>query len=214
MKQQSRFDPTLYAIADSSVLTVEQAPALVERAIAGGVTAVQVRAKDLDDSLFVKFALAVTGVAAREGVKVIINDRVALVSAVEADGVHLGSLDMAVSTARALLGAEALIGTTAHNMDEIREAEMSDADYVGFGSIYPSPTKKVEEIQGTEGIRAARQLTTLPMVAIGGITVERAADVIAAGADGIAVISGLWSAEDVEARARRYRAAIDSARGR
>jgi thiamine-phosphate pyrophosphorylase len=146
-------------------------------------------------------------------VKVIINDRVAIVSAVAADGVHLGSQDMAVSTARALLGAEALIGSTAHSMDEIREAETSGADYVGFGSIYSSTTKKVDEIQGTEGIRAARRLTTLPLVAIGGITVERAGDVIAAGADGVAVISGLWSADDVEARARQYRAAIESARG-
>ena len=94
-------------------------------------------------------------------------------------------------------------------MDDIRAAESSDADYVGFGSIYPSPTKKVDQIQGAKGIREARALTALPLVAIGGITVERTAEVIAAGADGIAVISGLWGASDVTARAREYVAEIE-----
>jgi thiamine-phosphate pyrophosphorylase len=209
-----RFDPTLYAIADASVLTAAGAPSLVDSALKGGVTVLQIRAKDLSDADFLDFARAVAGTAAPHGIPVIVNDRVEAVTAVGAHGVHLGAEDMAVSAARSILGDDALIGTTAHSMDEVEAADASGADYVGFGSIFPSPTKVVEEIQGAGGIAMARGLTALPIVAIGGITVERAAEVIAAGADGVAVISGLWGSDDVEARAREYVAEIKSARGR
>jgi thiamine-phosphate diphosphorylase len=212
MNSITSFDPTLYAIADASVMSAEAAPRLLESALKGGVTAVQVRAKELGDSEFVEFGRAVVAAACRYGVPVIVNDRVALVSRLGAAGVHLGARDMAASTARSLLGVDALIGTTAHSKEEIRAADVSGADYVGFGSIFPSPTKKVEAIQGLEGVGKARKLTSLPIVAIGGITAGRAAEVIAAGADGVAVISGLWSAKDVEARAREYIAAIECAR--
>ena len=214
MSPNRRFDPTLYAIADASVMTPSAAPSLVESALAGGVTAVQVRAKELSGPEFLAFARGIVEVAKRRGVAVIVNDRVDLVEALAADGVHLGVGDMPVAAARALLGESALIGTTAHDMEELCAAEASGADYVGFGSIFPSPTKEVVVIQGVEEVVKARKLTRLPMVAIGGITVERTTDVIAAGADGVAVISGLWSATDVESRAREFRSAVRRGRAR
>jgi thiamine-phosphate pyrophosphorylase len=214
MKPYTLFDPTLYAIADASVTPVSTAPGLVKSALAGGVTVIQIRAKELGDSEFLEFARAIAKVAGLHGVPVIVNDRVEAVSHVGADGVHLGAKDMTVTEARSLLGDEALIGTTAHSMDEIRAAEGAGADYVGFGSIFSSPTKMVETIQGVEGIVEARKQTDLPIVAIGGITVDRTADVIAAGADGVAVIFGLWSAADAESRAREYLSAIEEGRSR
>jgi thiamine-phosphate pyrophosphorylase len=212
MKASIRFDPTLYAIADAGVLSAADAPGVLVKAIAGGVTAVQIRAKELTDDEFVGFASELIAVAHSHEIPAIINDRVEAAVSLKADGVHLGAEDMNVPDARRVLGEGSIIGATAHGLEEVAKAEALGADYVGFGSIYPSPSKVVEAIQGIDGVRKARELTRLSIVAIGGITVERAADVIAAGADGVAVISGLWGAEDPESRAREYRAAI--ARGR
>jgi len=206
------FDPTLYAIADAGVLSAADAPEVLAKAIAGGVTAVQIRAKELTDDEFVGFASELIAVARSNKISAIVNDRVEAAVSLNADGVHLGAEDVPVRDAHRVLGKDAIIGVTAHSLEEVANAEALGADYVGFGSIYPSPSKVVEAIQGIDGVRKARELTRLPIVAIGGITVERAADVISAGADGVAVISGLWGAEDPEPRAREYRAAI--ARGR
>lgn len=203
------FDLTLYAIADASIMSIQSAPSLVENAIAGGVTAFQIRAKNLSHSEFLLFAEAVLAATSPHDVRVIINDDVEIALATEADGVHLGADDVPIAEARRTLGDLALIGATAHSMKELKAAAKAGADYIGFGSIYPSPSKKVEAIQGPAGIRKARAVTSLPLIAIGGITVGRAAEVIGAGADGVAVISGLWSAGDVESRAREYRAEIN-----
>lgn len=208
MTSDKRFDPTLYAIADGSIMSVRSGPELVRRAIAGGVTVVQVRAKNLSYAEFLAFAGAIIAAAAPANAPVIVNDNVEIALAAQAGGVHLGAEDSPVLEARRVLGDAALIGATAHSMQEVRVAADAGADYIGFGAIYPSPSKRVDVIQGLDGIRKARALTELPLVAIGGITVERAAEVIGAGADGVAVISGLWSADDVESRAREYRAAI------
>ena len=207
-----RFDPTLYAIADAGVLSTADAPEILAKAIAGGVTAVQIRAKELTDEEFIGFASGLIAVARSEKIPAIINDRVEAAISLNADGVHLGAGDMPVHDARRLMGEDAIIGVTAHSFDEVANAEALGADYVGFGSVFPSPSKVVDAIQGMDGVRKARELTRLPIVAIGGITVARTADVIAAGANGVAVISGLWGAEEPESRAREYRAAI--ARGK
>jgi thiamine-phosphate pyrophosphorylase len=208
MTRRSDLDFSLYAIADASVLPPSHAPSLVERAIAGGVTAVQVRAKGFEDAAFLDFACAIVDAASRHGVPTLVNDRVDIALASGVRGVHLGAGDIPPTVARRLLGPAAVIGVTAHSLEEVRAAEGWGAHYIGFGSIYPSPSKAVETIQGLEGLRRARPLTELPIIAIGGVTVDRASEVIAAGADGIAVISGLWSAEDPESRAREYARAI------
>lgn len=212
MKHDIRFDPSLYAIADASVLPLESVRALLASAISGGVTAVQVRAKKLEDADLLDFASAIVEVASRAGIPVIVNDRVDVALAVGASGVHLGAGDFPPAVARSVLGERSMLGATAHSRDEVAAACAAGADYIGFGSIYRSPSKDVGVVQGLAGLREARRLTDLPLVAIGGITVERAAEVIAAGADGVAVISGLWSSEDPEAGARDYRRAIERGR--
>jgi thiamine-phosphate diphosphorylase len=214
MTTRPPFDPTLYAIADAAVLSPKAAAESLDRAIAGGVTAVQIRSKELTDSAFLSFASKFLAIARQRAIPVIINDRVEAAIELKADGVHLGAKDMAVPDARHLLGEGAIIGVTAHSLKEVDEASTLGVEYIGFGSIYPSPSKAVEAIQGVDGVSKARELTRLPIVAIGGITVERADDVVAAGADGVAVISGLWSAADPESRAREYIAAIERGRAR
>jgi thiamine-phosphate pyrophosphorylase len=212
MSSPRSFDPSLYAIADVSATPPASVRSLVKRAISGGVTAVQVRAKKLEDDEFLEFASAIAEVAAETGVPVIVNDRLDVALAVRASGVHLGAGDFPVRVARRVLGEEYIIGATAHSRGEIEEAVAAGADYIGFGTIYPSPSKDVGVVQGLDGLREARGLTSLPLVAIGGITVGRTAGVIAAGADGVAVISGLWSSEDPGARAREYAAAVERGR--
>jgi thiamine-phosphate pyrophosphorylase len=212
MTPRPQFDPTLYAIADATVLRSRDAPGLLAKAIAGGVTAVQIRAKELTDEEFRSFASELVAVTRRHKIPAIVNDRVEATLSLQADGVHLGSEDKPVPDARRLLGERAIIGVTAHSLDEVVAAGDLGIDYLGFGSIFPSPSKAVDTIQGVDGVRRARELTRLPIVAIGGITVERTAEVIEAGADGVAVISGLWGAEDPGSRAKEYIDAI--ARGR
>jgi thiamine-phosphate pyrophosphorylase len=212
MISRRSFDPSLYAIADASAIPPASARSLVRSAISGGVTAVQVRAKKLDDAALLEFAAAVVEAASAAGVPVIVNDRLDVALAVRASGVHLGAGDLPVGVARRVLGDGYVVGATAHSGAEIAEADAAGADYIGFGAIYPSPTKDVGVVQGLGGLREARRLTALPIVAIGGITAERTAAVIAAGADGVAFISGLWSSEDVEARAREYAAAVERGR--
>jgi thiamine-phosphate pyrophosphorylase len=212
MSSRPPFDPSLYAIADACATPPASVRSLLESAVSGGVTAVQVRAKKLSGADFLKFASAVVEVAAAAGVAVIINDRVDVALAVRASGVHLGDGDFPVGAAREVLGGGYVIGATAHSRGEIAEADEAGADYIGFGAVYPSPSKDVGVVQGLEGLREARRLTSLPLVAIGGITVERTAGVIAAGADGVAVISGLWSSDDPGARAREYAAAVERGR--
>jgi thiamine-phosphate pyrophosphorylase len=214
MTRKIHFDPTLYVIADAAVLRREDAVRLLEGAIAGGASAVQIRAKNLTDREFVAFAGELLLVARARAIPVIVNDRVDIAMAIRADGVHLGADDIPVPDARRLLGGNAIIGVTAHSLDEVGAAADLDVDYVGFGSVYPSPSKVVGVIQGTDGVRRARKLTRLPIVAIGGITAERAEEVIAAGADGVAVISGVWHSEDPKARARQYIEAIARARAK
>jgi thiamine-phosphate diphosphorylase len=214
MDRRISFDPTLYAIADADALPADGFSDFVAQAIDGGVTAVQVRAKGLSDSRFVSFASEILEVARHAGVPVVVNDRADIALAGGAEGVHLGGEDLSPELARRLLGEKAVIGVTAHDLGEVARAEEVGADYVSFGAVFESPSKQMSQVQGLEGLSRARGTTRLPLVAIGGITVERAAAVVAAGADGIAVISGLWSAEDVRLRAAEFRAAIEQGRKR
>jgi thiamine-phosphate pyrophosphorylase len=122
---------------------------------------------------------------------------------VDADGVHVGQDDLPVDSARALLGPGKLIGYSTHVLEQVREADRSTADYVAFGPIFPTASKEnPDRVVGLEGLGKARQVTRKPLVAIGGITLENARAVIAAGADSVAVIRGLVGAPDITQRAK------------
>lgn len=170
---------------------------LVESAVAGGVQLVQLREKQASTREFLELARALRGLLQPRKVPLVINDRVDIALAVEAAGVHLGQTDMPPAEARRLLGPRALIGLSVESLDDAFAAEGEEVDYLGLSPIFSTPTKsELNHSLGLEGIREIRSQSRHPLIAIGGIHVGNAAQVKAAGAHGIAVVSAICSAED------------------
>lgn len=194
-------DFTLYAIADPSCSRGRVLDEMVSSAIEGGATVVQLRDKTASAKRFLGEAKALSSLARTLEVPFIVNDRVDVALASNADGVHLGQEDLPCSEARRLLGSGKLIGVSAHSLQEAREAEQQGADYISLGKIYPSVTKTEGTTIGLSALREVVAAVHLPVVAIGGIGLANLKEVFEAGAAGVALISGLFDAEDVKARA-------------
>ena len=179
--------------------------ALVEQAIAGGARVVQYRGKDPDAARRRSQAASLLAPCRAGGVALIVNDDPGLAAEIGADGVHIGKDDASLAAAREILGPEAIIGVSCYaDLDRAIRAEQAGASYVAFGSLYPSPTKPRATHAPLDLITEARGRLSVPLVAIGGITADNAAAVIAAGADMVAVISGVFAAAEVTAAARAY----------
>jgi thiamine-phosphate pyrophosphorylase len=184
--------------------------AAVAAVLDGGARVLQYRDKSTDAARRLAEASALAKLARDRGATFIVNDDVELALAVQADGVHLGRDDSGLAVARARLGASALIGVSCYDQIERAEAAaVEGADYVAFGSVFPSPTKPHAPRADLALIAEARRRLSVPIVAIGGITPENAAGVRAAGADAIAVISALFASADIEASARRFAALFE-----
>ncbi len=197
----------LYLLADAAVVPRARLEAAVAAALAGGACMVQYRDKAADDATRRALAARLRALCARHGVPFIVNDDPALARAVGADGVHLGRDDPAPAAARALLGPGAVIGASCYNAPALAEAAVAaGADYVAFGSVFPSPTKPEAVRAPLTLIGEARARLGVPVCAIGGITPDNAAAVAAAGADLLAAASGVLAAPDPEAAARRIAA--------
>ena len=188
--------PRVYPITDTQIsgLThVEQVALLAD----SGATLVQLRDKHASGSQFYEHAKAALAVAAERGVRLVINDRVDVALALGGIDVHLGQDDLPPEAARRLLGDEAVIGFSTHNLDQAAQATTWPIDYLAIGPIFATSTKEdADPVVGLEGLRAVREATgAIPLVAIGGITAANARDVIDAGADSVAMISGLWGGD-------------------
>ncbi|BCV22719.1 thiamine-phosphate synthase [Moorella sp. Hama-1] len=187
---------------------------LVRAALAGGATAIQLREKDLPAREQVELGRAIRELTRAAGATFIVNDRLDVVQAVEADGLHIGQEDLPAPIARQLLGPDKILGVSTGTIAEARQAEADGADYLGVGSIYATGSKgDAGEPIGPEGLRAIKEAVNIPVVGIGGINAGNAAAVIAAGAAGVAVISTVIGAPDVAAAARRLREVVTRARG-
>lgn len=194
----------LYLVTDRPLSLGRDLDWIVAEAVRGGTTMVQLREKESDTRDFVALGLKLKELLAPMGVPLLINDRIDVALAVDADGVHIGQSDMPYATARRLLGPDRIIGLSVETMDEVAEANALDVDYVAVSPVYGTPTKTdTAEPFGLEGLRKAAALSRHPVVAIGGMNERTAADVFAAGADGIAVVSAICSAPDPCAAARR-----------
>jgi thiamine-phosphate pyrophosphorylase len=194
----------LYAITPDERDTARLV-ALVRAALAGGAAAIQYRNKDASAALRREQASILVALCRAHGVPFVVNDDVGLAFAVGADGVHLGGDDGDLASARRRLGPERLLGASCYDRLELAvAAARQGADYVAFGSVFPSSTKPAAVRAPLALFGAARREIDLPLVAIGGITVENAPAVIEAGADAIAVISALFDAPDVAARAQAF----------
>ena len=189
--------PRVYPITDFRLSGLSHAQQ-VERLIEGGATLVQLREKELSPSEFFYQAKSALALARKKGTRIIINDRADVAAALGADGVHLGQDDLPPEAARQLLGPAAIIGFSTHNLEQARKAATLPIDYLAIGPIFKTGTKtKPDPVVGLEGIRTVRAaVDRLTLVAIGGITFETAREVLAAGADSVAIISALVSDPD------------------
>ncbi|MBI2217397.1 MAG: thiamine phosphate synthase [Candidatus Rokubacteria bacterium] len=183
---------------------------VLDAVIAGGCRMVQLREKVLPSGVLLPAAEQLRERCRAAGVTFIVNDRVDLALAVEADGVHLGQDDLPPRAARPLLRRGMILGRSTHSVAQARAAQGDGADYVAVGSMFPTVTKPDSQLVGPELIRALRPEIRVPLVGIGGITADNVAEVIRAGADGVAVISAVCGADDPTAAARRF---IDAIRG-
>jgi thiamine-phosphate pyrophosphorylase len=193
---------------DAALCGTRGVAAVVEAAVRGGVTLVQLREKALATRDFVQRARALKALLGPLGIPLVINDRVDIALAVGADGVHVGQSDMPPADVRRLL-PHALIGLSIESLDQLPAAERAPIDYFGVSPVFATPTKlDTMPPIGLEGLRAIRAATRRPLVAIGGIEAGNVAAVIAAGADGVAVVSALCTAADPQAAARALRDAM------
>ena len=197
----------LYVITDTALLAERGLLSTVEAALAGGARMLQYRDKGTDQPRRYQEAAALQGLCAQYQVPLLINDDVALALAVGAAGVHLGEQDGRVSDARSRLGAQAIIGVSCYNeLQRVRQAQADGADYVALGSFFRSATKRTARVADIALLPAAKALCRLPLVAIGGITPDRGATLIAAGADWLAVIQGVFAQADVQGAAAQFAA--------
>jgi len=209
------FDPSLYLILDLALVSARPIDRLVASAVAGGVTLVQLRGKGVPPCELGRVGAQVKALLDPHDVPLIVNDDVAVALAIEADGVHLGQDDQPSAAARALLGEKALIGLSVGSPAEAVGVDGALLDYVSIGPIYGTSTKPdAGPAIGVEGFDRVRRLFPhLPAVAIGGITLDNAADIVRGGANGLAVASALCSAADPAAAARDLRRRIAAASG-
>jgi thiamine-phosphate pyrophosphorylase len=199
--------PRLYAITDRRLSGLSHAEQ-VARLCEGGAAVVQLREKHLSPREFYDEAEAALRVARERGVRVIINDRADIALTLGADGVHLGQEDMPPDAARALLGAEAIIGLSTHSVGQAVAAARLPLDYIAVGPVFATSSKdNPEPVVGLEGVRLVREAVgRIPLVAIGGVTRENARSVLAAGADSVALIGALLAPGDPAEITRRTRA--------
>jgi thiamine-phosphate pyrophosphorylase len=193
----------LYVITDAKLIPRDRFVETVEAALRGGATMVQLREKEAPRAEIVRLGRELLAVTRRYGALLIINDHPSVAQEIGADGAHVGREDPPVAEARALLGPPAIIGASCYgDVARAVAAERDGADYVAFGTPFPSPTKAKRTDISLEIFRQVKQQVQVPVFAIGGITIANAQQVIDAGADGIAVVSGVFAAADVEAAAR------------
>jgi thiamine-phosphate pyrophosphorylase len=183
---------------------------LIAEAAAGGVDVVQLREKDLGYRELLDRARHVRKWTRDAGVLFLVNDRPDIARLAEADGVHLGQDDLPVREARRIVGPDALIGVSTHSLEQLHQAIRDGASYVGIGPVFPSKTKEFEELAGLDYVRQTMSETSLPGFALGGITVENAPEVLAAGAKRLAVSSAICGADEPQPVARAFRALLDT----
>jgi thiamine-phosphate pyrophosphorylase len=190
-------DIRLYLVTDRSLSKGRDMEWLVEEAVKGGVTMVQLREKDCSTREFIELAIRLKQRLLPCGVPLIINDRLDVALAADADGLHIGQSDMPYEMARRLLGKNKIIGLSVENLEQARQANRLDVDYIGISPVFSTPTKTNTSLPfGLEGIREVMSFTKHPAVAIGGINLSNTVEIMQAGADGIAVVSAICSAEN------------------
>lgn len=205
----------LCVVTDPRLARGKDHVAIAQAALAGGADMIQLRDKAGALRALLPQARAIRGLCRAAGALFIVNDRLDLALAAGADGVHVGQEDLPAEAARRLLPPGGILGVSTHNREQAEAARAAGADYIGFGPMFPTGTKETGYTpRGLEALREIRAAVPLPILAIGGVTLENVAAVIAAGATAPAVISAVVAAADVEAAAAEFRRRILAAKGR
>jgi thiamine-phosphate pyrophosphorylase len=207
--RQRLADARLYVLVSGSLCTAS-VEWTIQEAAAGGAQVFQLREKELDDHELLRRARNARRWTSAAGALFIVNDRPDIARLAEADGVHLGQEDLSVKDARRIMGPDALIGVSTHNVEQLRQAILDGANYVGVGPTFSSATKEFEELAGLEFVRQAAAETTLPAFAIGGVGLENADQVVAAGFRRVAVGHAICTADDPRQVAATLRRALAS----
>ena len=197
------FPGSLYTIADTLGRTELSFVDLAKKLCAGGARLLQLRAKNLSTRDFLEIAREVRAICQHHGCVLIINDRADIALAVNADGVHVGQEDLPLAAARKVVGPGKIIGVSTHDPQQAIAAQRGGADYIGFGPLFGTSTKATGySVRGLDQLREIRKLVNVPIVAIGGVTAERAVSALDAGANAVAMISDLVLAPDVTAKVK------------
>ncbi len=210
-----KVDLSVYVITDRKLAAPRSVVEVVQAALRGGATVIQLREKEAPTREMVELGMALLRVTRPAGVPLIVNDRVDVALAIDADGVHVGQDDMPAALARKLIGPDKILGVSAETVEQALLAQRDGADYLGVGDVYGTPTKPdAGPPIGLEGLRRIVEAVDIPVVGIGGIMPDNAAAVIEQGAVGVAVISAVFAAPDPEEATRRLRAAVEAGRQR
>ncbi|MFW6028638.1 MAG: thiamine phosphate synthase [Halanaerobiales bacterium] len=187
----------LYLVTDNKIIGKKDLLISIEEAIKGGITIVQLREKNSSTLDFYNLARKIKKLTTKYNIPFIINDRIDIALAVDADGVHLGVEDMPIHVARKILGKNKIIGASANCVDEALNFQEESVNYLGVGALFPTSTKKNVEKVTLNELKNIKKAVKIPIVGIGGINEKNATDVINAGADGIAVVSSILSKDNV-----------------
>ena len=195
----------LYAVTDRAWTGKQTLYQQVEAALKGGVTCVQLREKELDQAAFLQEAKELCALCRRYGVPFIVNDNVDIAVACKADGIHVGQEDMAAGEVRRRAGEDMILGVSVHTAEEARQAVRDGADYLGLGAVFPTSTKTDAKPMTKETLQAICDAAEIPVVAIGGINRYNLLNLAGSGVDGVALVSAVFSAEDIEGTCRGLR---------
>ncbi len=206
---KSKIDYTLYLVTDRRLMSCETVERSVELSIAGGASVVQLREKDCSSREFYELALRVKKITEPAGVPLIINDRIDICMAVDAEGVHLGQKDLPCKEARRILGEDKIIGVSAALPKEAAQAQADGADYLGVGAVFPTSTKTDTRPVTPDIIREIRAAVTIPFVVISGVNPENIRTLYGLGINGAAVVSAVIAKPDITAAAREMRKAAE-----
>lgn len=202
----------LYVIIDTQTLRGRSHVEVASQAIRGGAKVIQLRDEEHNKKELLSIAQELRNLCAAQDVLFIVNNYLDIALAVEVDGLHVGQDDLPVNVARRLLPMDKILGCSARTVDKAVMAQSEGADYIAVGAIYPTPSKETAEVVGPERLKQVRQAVALSLVAIGGINKENLREVLAAGADSVAVISAVLGAENVEVASRQMVAIIEGER--
>lgn len=203
---KSKIDYSLYLCTDRSLMTAPTLEQAVNDAIKGGCTVVQLREKHATSREFYQLALSLKRITGYYGIPLIINDRLDIAAAVNAEGVHLGQKDLPADIARAVLGEEKIIGVSANNLQAAINAELDGADYIGVGAVFQTSTKTDTKPVTIDKLKEIRSAVKIPMVAIGGIKRSNISQLNGTGIHGVAVVSAVIGSKNITAAARELKA--------